>query len=60
MESMSLPGRVQCTHRAAERLSQQDPKIPLVRRGNLSIKGKVARSNSNLVVKYLVEASTEL
>jgi hypothetical protein len=42
MESMSLSGRVQCTHRAAALLAQQDPKVSLLRRGDLTIKGKVS------------------
>ncbi len=47
MESTSLPGRVQCTHRAAELLAQQDPKVPQLLRGNVSIKGKVHNTKQN-------------
>ena len=41
MESTSLPGRVQCTRRAASVLAEQDPAVPQTRRGHIQVKGKV-------------------
>ena len=41
MESMSRPGRIQCTARTAELIREQDPgAVHLQRRGLISVKGK--------------------
>jgi class 3 adenylate cyclase len=40
MESHSLPGRIQCSERAAELLKAQGPEVPLAYRGTIHVKGK--------------------
>jgi class 3 adenylate cyclase len=40
MESHSLPGRIQCSERAAELLKSQGPEVPLAYRGTIHVKGK--------------------
>lgn len=40
MESTGVPGRIQCTKRAARLLQQQDPRFALVERGAVAVKGR--------------------
>lgn len=40
MESMSVPGRVQCSRRTADLVREQDPGVPLSERGLVEVKGK--------------------
>ena len=40
MESHSLPGRIQCSERAAILLKAQGPDVPLLYRGTIHVKGK--------------------